>query len=216
MDIGFEGFGTAEFGDFDVDVEDVHVKKKRKYDRIWKVTFGGSVCGRPVLHKGMIIFSSLDNHVYALDFATRKEIWRFKASANIYSSAVVLDNVMFFSSMDCHVYALDADTGEEVWRFATSTLTISPLPPPYESFNLEVSKSSVIDEAEVKEKYKKRKEETVSLSDYHVTSEYHMESEYKQKGEYDTSSVMFEGVMECENIWSSDLKVLTSESRISM
>ena len=53
MDFGFGGFDTAEFGDFEVDVEDVNVSKKKKYDRIWKVGFGGSVCSKPVIKDGV-------------------------------------------------------------------------------------------------------------------------------------------------------------------
>jgi len=161
----------------------------------------------PLIYKDRIYFGAGDSNFYCLDM-NGKEIWRFRASYCIYTSAAVLNNVIFFNSMDCHVYALDADTGEEVWRFATSTMTISPLPPPYESFKLEISKSHISEHFDLKDKYKKSKEETVSLSDYHVTSEYHTESEYKQKSDYDVNFVMFENIMEVEDIWTSDSKAL--------
>jgi outer membrane protein assembly factor BamB len=169
----------------------------------------------PLMYKNRIYFGAGDSNFYCLTMEG-KEIWRFRASYNIYTSPVVLNNIIYFNSMDCHMYALDADTGEEVWRFATSTLTISPLPPPYESFKLEVSKSGLSEEVKTKDKYKEKKEKSVSLSDYHVTSEYVMDSEYKQKSDYDTNFVIFEGVLECEELWTSDSKHLSPDSRISI
>jgi hypothetical protein len=170
----------------------------------------------PLIYKNRLYFGAGDSNFYCLSLEG-KELWRFRTSANIYTSAVVLNNMIFFSSMDCHIYALDADTGKEVWRFATSTLTISPLPPPFDSFKLEVSKSGIAEELETKEKYKKKKEETISLSDYHVTSEYSTTSEYKQKSDYDVNFVMFEDVLKMEELpCHSDSKVLTPDSRILM
>ena len=151
----------------------------------------------PLIYKDRIYFGAGDSNLYCLDL-NGKELWRFRASYCIYTSAAVLNNVIFFNSMDCHMYALDADTGEEVWRFATSTMTISPLPPPYASFKLEISKSQVSEHFDIKEKYKKGKEETVSLSDYHIKSDYATTSDYKQKSDYDTHWVMFDKVFENE------------------
>jgi hypothetical protein len=169
----------------------------------------------PLIYKDRIYFGAGDSNFYCLGMEG-KEIWRYRASYNIYTSAAVLNNVIFFNSMDCHLYALNADTGEEIWRFATSTLTVSPLPPPYESFKLEIRKSGVSEHFETKEKYKKSKGESVSLSDYHVKSDYATTSEYKQKSDYDVNFVLFEGVLEGEELWISDLNHLNPASRISM
>ncbi len=166
----------------------------------------------PLLYKNRIYFGAGDGNFYCLDF-DGKEIWRYRASFCIYTSAVVFNDTIFFNSMDCHLYALGADTGKEKWRFATSTLTISPLPPPFDSFKLEVSKSGLSEEPINKDKYKsKKREETVSLSDYQITSEYSSESEYKQKSDYDTSFVMFEDVMEVEELWILDSKDLKPQT----
>ena len=153
----------------------------------------------PLIYENSVYFGAGDSNFYCLGM-NGKEIWRYRAAYNIYTSAAVLNNVVFFTSMDCHLYALDADTGEEMWRFATSTLTISPLPPPYESFKLEVSKSGFTGHLDAKEKYKKGKEQTVSLSDYHVSSEYATTSEYKQKSDYDVRWVLLEEHAE-DMIW---------------
>ena len=45
------------------------------------------------------------------------------------------------------------------------------------------------------------------LSDYHIASEYATTSEYKTKSDYDTHWVIFEEIMEVEDVWTSDLKV---------
>ncbi len=130
---------------------------------------------------------------------------------------VLIDGVLCFGSWDCHLYLADPETGEEIWRFQTSTNKQSFIPEPFECFELEVKKDTGIEEAAEDGKYKKKKEEeSVSLSDYHVTSEYSSESEYKQKSDYDTSFVIFEGIMEGEDLWTSDSKVLSPDSRILM
>jgi outer membrane protein assembly factor BamB len=120
MDFGFDSFDSTNFGDFDVEIEDVQVKKTRKYDRIWKVGFGGSICGRPLFHNGMAIFGSMDHHVYAIDMLTREIVWRFKASdVFLDSSAILSGNSVLIGSFDGNLYCLDVNTGQEVWRFKT-------------------------------------------------------------------------------------------------
>ncbi len=79
-------------------------------------------------------------------------------------------------------------------------------------FKVEIKKETHIEEAVKESKYKKKKEETVSLSDYHVESEYSSETEYKTKSDYDVQWVLFEGILEGEEIWisgSRDLKPRT-------
>ncbi|UCC91901.1 MAG: PQQ-like beta-propeller repeat protein, partial [Candidatus Aenigmatarchaeota archaeon] len=152
-----------------------------------------------------------DGNVYCLSLEG-KELWRFKTNGGVYTSVVLIDGALCFGSWDCHLYLADPDTGGEIWRFQTSTNEQSYIPDPFECFEMEVKKDTGIEEAVEDGKYKKKKEETVSLSDYHVTSEYATTSEYKQKSDYDTSFVMFEGVMECEELWTSgsrDLKPQT-------
>ena len=40
MDFGFEGF---ESSDFDVDLQEIQIKKVKKFDRIWNIGSGGSI-----------------------------------------------------------------------------------------------------------------------------------------------------------------------------
>ena len=82
----------------------------------------------------------------------------------------------------------------------------SYLPPVHAVFSAEIKKETHTEDAISEDRYKsKKKGEAVSLSDYHVASEYSSTSEYKQKSEYDTSFVMFEGEMQVEVMWISDL-----------
>jgi len=290
MDIGFESF---ESSDFDVDVEEVVVKRTKRFERLWKIGEGGSISYTRI-HEGVTYFGAADNYFYAVDVETGKELWRFRTgkygiseppllyknvlyqgtrdgilfaislegkelwrykAGDLITKPMAFNDRLYFGSEDgyfrcmdmegkeiwrfsiegkmwdipsywngiiifgtwsCHVHGIDAETGEELWRFTTSNRNPSSLLPPYEAFSTEIKKETHIEEPIEETKYKKKKEETVSLSDYHVTSEYHMESDYKQKGEYDTSFVMFEGVLEGEEIWTSDSRALTPDSRILM
>jgi outer membrane protein assembly factor BamB len=105
------------FDDFSTEMEDFTVKKVRKFDRLWKIGFGGSVNQKPLLHNGVIYFGCCDHNVYAVDAKTAKEIWRFKTGGIIgESSPVLYENALYIGSYDHYVYALTLD-GKELWRF---------------------------------------------------------------------------------------------------
>ncbi|MCK4531935.1 MAG: PQQ-like beta-propeller repeat protein, partial [Candidatus Aenigmarchaeota archaeon] len=180
---------------------------------IWRFRAGGPIIAQfPRIYKDKIIFGCEDGNMYFLNMEG-KEIGRFKTGGRIYGRFLMYEGKIYFGSWDCYFYCVDADTMEEVWRTPTSSMVQSKLPPVHEVFEVEVKKETHVEDAITEEKYKsKKKEETVSLSDYHVTSEYSSESEYKQKSDYDTSFVMFEGNMEVENIWISDSKDLNPET----
>ncbi|NIP40907.1 MAG: PQQ-binding-like beta-propeller repeat protein [Candidatus Aenigmarchaeota archaeon] len=160
-------------------------------NEIWRFRTGGMTV-KTAAKDGVVYFGSEDRHFYALDVETGKEIWKFKAGGRIYDEAKVFGDIVCFGCSDCNYYVLNKFTGEEIWRFQSSDLRESPAPPPYGEFELKIKKETHIEEAVEEGKYKKKKEETVSLSDYHVESEYSTESEYKQKSEYETSFVVFE------------------------
>jgi hypothetical protein len=170
----------------------------------------------PLVHESKVYFGSEDGNLYALDIKTGKEVWRFKTGGLIATSAVLWKDFVFFGSWDCHLYKVNIHTHEEVWRFSTSSSTPAYIPPAYDVFKLEVKRETRIEEPVSEGKYKKKKEETVSLSDYKIESEYSTTSEYKQKSDYDVNFVIFEGVLEGEELWTSDSKVLSPDSRISM
>jgi hypothetical protein len=172
---------------------------------IWRFRCGEAMdCG--IGYNGMFLFCNGDGFFYSLDAKNGKELWRFRTGTVNYHFPTVWNGKIYFSSMDCHLYVIDL-TGKEIWRFSTSTLKESEIPPTYSAWETEIKKETHIDEAVKESKYKKKKEESVSLSDYQIESEYEMTSEYKQKSDYDTNFVIFEGIMEVEDLWISDLKV---------
>jgi len=181
---------------------------------IWKFKTGGIIEGLPVIHDGKIYIGSEDGFMYVLDMEG-KELWRFKTDGFIYDTPKIRGNLVYFGSWDCHLYALDINTHKEVWRANASTLVQAAIPPSGAEFEVQVSKSLKIDDAISEERYKKKKEETFSLSSYHIESEYHTESEYKQKSDYDVNLVMLEDIVG-EQLWISDSKVLSPAFRTLM
>jgi len=116
MPFGFEGFNTSGF---EAEIEDVEVKRVKKFERIWKFSYGGSVAYH-VLHEGIAYFGSMDNFVYAVDVRTGKVVWKFKTGGSNYGSvSEVHEGLICVPSYDHNLYCLDAKTGEEKWRFNT-------------------------------------------------------------------------------------------------
>jgi len=158
---------------------------------LWRFNLG-NLPSPPVVYKDTIFIGNESGTLRALTLEG-KEKWRFQTGGKIFGTVVIWKDMIYLPSYDCHLYCLNME-GEELWRFATSDLTKVKLAPPHDAFELKVKKDTTIDEVVEEGKYKKKKEETVSLSDYHVESEYSSEGEYKQKSDYDVDFVIFEGV----------------------
>ncbi|UCC91823.1 MAG: PQQ-like beta-propeller repeat protein, partial [Candidatus Aenigmatarchaeota archaeon] len=180
---------------------------------IWRFRTG-SLITQPLPVGDKLYFGSEDGYFRCINLEG-KELWRFNIEGLMWDIASYHEGKILFGTWACHVHALDAMTGGEVWRFTTSNKTPSSVMPPYSSFKTEIKKSTHIDESVQEGKYKKKKEETVSLSDYHVESEYSSESVYNQKSDYDTSFVMFEDAMEVERLWISDSRDLNPRTLTS-
>ncbi len=117
-----EGFGESSFGfdEFSVEMEDFEVRKTKKFDRVWKVGVGGSLCEIPLVHDGTIYFGACNFNVYAVDAGTGDLRWKFRTQARIvHSSPVFWDGKIFIGSFDYNMYAIDAATGDLVWKFKT-------------------------------------------------------------------------------------------------
>ncbi len=155
----------------------------------------GDMIAKVKATKNNVFFGSEDGNVYCLD-TEGKELWRFKTGGPVYDMEVnERGDKIFFGSWDCHEYSVDVKTGKELWRFRTSSMVQGYLPPSTEAFKLEVKKATHVDDAISKEKYKSKKEESVSLSDYHLTGEYSTESEYKTKSDYDVQWIVLEEIL---------------------
>lgn len=164
----------------------------REGKELWRFNLG-NLPGPVVLHEDAIYIGNESGILRALSLEG-KEKWRFQTGGKIFGAVIIWKGNIYLPSYDCHLYCLNMK-GEEIWRFATSDLTKVKLAPPHDAFELKVKKDTTIDEAVEESRYKKKKEETVSLSDYQIESEYSSESEYKQKSDYDVQWVMFEDIL---------------------
>jgi outer membrane protein assembly factor BamB len=108
------------FDDFSLELQDVQVRKVGKFDRLWRVGYGGSVDQALLLHKGLLYFGCFDHHVRAISAADGSLIWKFRAQRPIgESSPVLYKDTIYIGSYDYNMYALNVHTGEMRWKFKT-------------------------------------------------------------------------------------------------
>lgn len=77
----------------------------------------------PLINNGVMIVSTPDNQVLALDVKDGKELWRFTwklpdglIPVHPTNRGVALyDDKVFLATLDAHLVALDAKTGEQLW-----------------------------------------------------------------------------------------------------
>ena len=162
---------------------------------LWRFRAGGPIIAQqPQIYEDMLIFGCEDGNLYILTL-DGKEVWRFKTGGRTYGKFLLHENKVYIGSWDCYFYSIDLDTRKELWRTPTSTMVVSYIPPAHDSFSMEIKKGTHLEDAISSERYKaKKKEETVSLSNYQIESEYSTTSEYKQKSDYDTNWVIFEEI----------------------
>jgi len=115
-----EDHGSFGFDDFSVEMEDFEFKHIRKFDRIWRISEGGSMCCIPLIHDGILYFGCCNFNIYAVNVRTGGLVWKFKTSDIVFeSSPVYWDGMIFAGSYDHNMYALDAKSGELRWKFAS-------------------------------------------------------------------------------------------------
>lgn len=81
----------------------------------------GNVFGdkRFAISKGVVIFGSSDQHVYAVNCETGKDVWRFKTGHGVDQTGCIFNGTVYIGSHDANFYALDFENGREIWRFKT-------------------------------------------------------------------------------------------------
>ncbi|WP_182956531.1 outer membrane protein assembly factor BamB family protein [Pedobacter gandavensis] len=80
-----------------------------------------------MIHEDIVIFSSADGKVYALDHRNGKLRWSYTTKGEqqydawdyYLSSPVVSKNIVYLGSGDSSVYALDLASGKQIWSFKT-------------------------------------------------------------------------------------------------
>lgn len=120
---------------FETDLGSFTIKKR--IPTFWEMTLGGSIVCIPIFQNDIMYFGACDGYIYAVDILKRKEIWRFRTGGWIWWQPVAWKDRIYFTSWDCHLHCVDLQ-GKEVWRFATSTLTQTKLPPPFEAWQTEI------------------------------------------------------------------------------
>jgi len=110
-----EGFG---FDDFSIEMEDFKMRRTNKFERIWRISEGGSMCCIPLIHDGILYFGSCNFNIYAVDVKTGELVWKFKTFGIVFeSSPVYWEGMIFAGSFDRNMYALDAKSGELMWKY---------------------------------------------------------------------------------------------------
>ncbi len=108
------------FDQFSVEMGDFQLRKVKKFDRLWRITTGGSIDQYPLIHNGKIYFGSLNHNLYCLDVRTGEFVWKFKARDRIgISSPAESNGIIYIGSYDQNMYAIDAKSGEMRWKFFT-------------------------------------------------------------------------------------------------
>ena len=94
----------------------------------WRFKARRAVTSSPLFIEGLIIFTSLDWTVYALDAEGGWQVWRFRMGRPSISSPAYAEGKIFTGSADGNIYAIDSRSSYEIWRFKTDhQVTGSPL-----------------------------------------------------------------------------------------
>jgi outer membrane protein assembly factor BamB len=175
----------------------------------------GLLVAVPLVEDDRIYVTAEDTHIYCIN-GQGELLWKTKTGGPVYWMPAIYGNRLFIGSWDCKLYVLNKNNGEIISTFNTSSSQPAFIPDFKEGFKAEVRHGTLIEDSISEERYKsKKKEETISLSDYQISSEYSSTSEYRQKSDYDTSFVMFEDVLEGEELWISGSRDLRPQTLTS-
>jgi len=83
----------------------------------WEFKVGGEIWSTPVVSEGILIITSLDHHIYALEEDTGELIWKSATGGAIAATPLVDSGTVYVGSFDSVFYAFDLSTGEEKWTF---------------------------------------------------------------------------------------------------
>ena len=76
-----------------------------------------SICFPPLLHNGMVYFTSHDSCLYALDVDSLDLKFRLKTDNSMCCSPSLCDNVIYLSNASGYVYAIGLNERAVIWRF---------------------------------------------------------------------------------------------------
>lgn len=85
----------------------------------WRFRAKRAITSSPVAAGDLILFSSLDANLYALEARTGWLAWRFPMGKGSISTPCVLGEQAYLGAVDGNIYCIELNTGKEIWRFAT-------------------------------------------------------------------------------------------------
>ena len=88
-----------------------------KLEQLWKFETKDSIESAPAVLDGVVYVGSLDEHLYALDFASGKEKWKYKGGP-FKASPSVQDGLIYVGDSDGFFNCVDAKGGKQ-WIFRT-------------------------------------------------------------------------------------------------
>jgi outer membrane protein assembly factor BamB/tRNA A-37 threonylcarbamoyl transferase component Bud32 len=94
----------------------------------WRYKAKRAITSSATVAEGLVIFCSLDSHIYALDAKSGYLVWRFKMDKGSISSPCVADGLVFAGAIDGNIYCVNINSAKETWRFQTEgQVTGSPI-----------------------------------------------------------------------------------------
>ncbi len=94
----------------------------------WRYKAKRAITSSATVADSLVIFGSLDSHLYALDAKSGYLVWRFKMDKGSISSPCVADGLVYIGSIDGNIYCVNINSVKEVWRFQTEhQVTGSPI-----------------------------------------------------------------------------------------
>lgn len=94
------------------------------FKEVFEVPSDGGIVSSADFYNGIIYFSALDGHVYAVDAKTGKMKWKFHTGGPAASSPLVHKKRLYFGSSDCYFYCLDI-SGQLVWKKHVGDIVVS-------------------------------------------------------------------------------------------
>jgi outer membrane protein assembly factor BamB len=85
---------------------------------LWTFKTEDSIEGAVAVRGGVVYVGSMDEHLYAVDFATGKRKWKYKGGP-FKASPAMRDGVVYAGDLDGVLHAVGAARGEKRWTFET-------------------------------------------------------------------------------------------------
>lgn len=94
----------------------------------WRYKAKRAITSSATVADNLVLFSSLDSYLYALDAKSGYLVWRFKMDKGSISSPFIADGLVYVGSIDGNIYCVNLNNAKEMWRFQTEhQVTGSPI-----------------------------------------------------------------------------------------